>query len=104
MIDISHITNKFPHYQSKEAMQREHERTKPLMEAFLTAMFDDVMMARAAGWTFSVFWIRDDIRTLHCGLYGCCESPLKPGPTEVREDLESKIYRRLPYDKIVWHI
>jgi hypothetical protein len=74
------------------------------MEQFLAAMYDDVLLARAAGWTFSVFWIRDDIKTLHCGLYGCCDMPLKPGPSEIRKDLEDKIYRRLPYDRIIWEI
>jgi hypothetical protein len=104
MIDLSRITKKFPHYQSQEAMQQEHERTQYLMEEFLAAMYDDVLLVRAAGWTFSVFWIRDDIKTLHCGLYGCCNMPLRPGPPEIREELESKIYRRLPYDRIIWEI
>ena len=103
-MDISHVTNKFPHYHSREAMVAEHHRTAHMMEQFVVAMASDIEIIRAAGYTFSVFWIRDDQRTLHCGLYHCCKEPVQSAPHEVKEDLALKIYRKLPYDKIVWEI
>ncbi len=101
-MDISYITRKFPHYQSREALQAEHRRTQPFMEQFLAAMYSDIAMVQAAGWNFAVFWIKDLERTLHCGLYHCCKETV--GTPEMREDLAIKIYKRLPYDKIVWEI
>jgi len=104
MIDISHITTKFPHYRSREALQDEHTRTTKMMEDFLSAMHDDLVWIKDAGYTLSVFWMLDSERTIHCGLYHCCENPPKPGPPQIRRYIEIKIYETLPYDKIVWHI
>ena len=70
MIDLSHITSKFPHYQSEESLSAYRRRAAPLISKFMKTMLEEIRYIRdVKKLQFTVFSIAD--RTLHCGLFYC---------------------------------